>query len=499
MFQFSCFFAFPSNSAQPHQNSQKANTVALKKLSSVVQNELCILRRAHNAQTVTMGLPIEILVHIFRFAGLSDPEVASIGVEEETFQRDTKIAIVSTCSHWRKVALSDPLLWQVIFIPCELLRRKPLIYNHVELEITRCGNTMISFKVQASPEEMSFITPLLQSNLHRIDKLEISWVEDISIESFCVFNDRSDTTLQSLRRLRLSSITSSLLPNSEEIYLTSAVSLKELWIENDFDCRDPDTLDLLDSWKIHPPSTCILELIRLYGWIPAGVVVDLVNSCTRLRSLVWCTTNVEEEREEIFRLKPLPTLENLRIGGIVSLSWLTAIVAPNLNHLHLSPPQRSASASDKLIPDVSFPRLETLIIERINDASSIIRFLQNHPSLRVLELQTVELTSELCQYLGSSTARDSTSTGLEILSIDARFLSLPAPVSGQYPSMLEGILKNRSLDTLACRRFELYFLEFQSRYSCILNRDEAEYLLTTYGEMFKEGWPNVFTDWQWPS
>lgn len=160
---------------------------------------------------------------------------------------------------------------------------------------------------------------------------------------------------------------------------------------------------------INPPVCCVLELINLQGWIQAGSTISLVNSCIALRPFVWCTEGLARERELFFtQLKRIPALEKLCIGGTIPLSWLTAIQAPNLKHLHLISAYHSP-ASERYIPDVTFPKLTSVTIEKVPESLTIVKFLRKHRSLQILELKAVDLKSTLCDHIGSADAVDSLS------------------------------------------------------------------------------------------
>lgn len=466
----------------------------------MVQDELHALRRIQNTQSIIMGLPTEILVHIFRFASLSGvpPGYEDEEMYDETFMRHTRTAIASTCSHWREIALDDSLLWQVIYLPWDLWPSKPPVYKCIDLEVKRCKQSTFSFKIQATKSELHTLVPILQSNIHRIEDLDILWMDHIAIDSFRVFEETPNEMLKSLRRLCLSSVNWNYPPDGEEIHLASAGALKELSMHNEFEAVDPDDFELGESWTIYPPVSCVLELINLSGWIPAESVINLINSCSALQSLVWNTTGVEEEKDLFFTgLKSLPTLKNLRIGRDIPLPWLAAIDAANLNHLHLSP-QLHAPSSNKIIPGVVFPKLTSLTIENICDPATIIRFLQHHPSLRVLELMAVEPTVKLYNYLGSTKASDSALMKLECLIVDLDFQECANEDSQEYTSMLGDILKSRSQAPSSHPPFELRYKERYFRGSALIDPMEVGFLLMMYEGMFNVVSGNRSTEWEWP-
>lgn len=401
---------------------------------------------------------------------------------------------MSTCSHWRQIALNDPLLWQVVHIPWHTSPSIRPIYKHIDLEIERCKASMFSFKAEATSSDMPLLALLLKKNIHRIDDLDILWDHHLTIDSFLLFDGNQGEALGSVRYLSLVYYSEEVdVPDRGDIHLESAEFLKDLRLDNSFCIRDSVGWDFDEAWVVHPPASGNIESLHMEGWVETESAINLINSCAALRSLSWLT-QVDSDEKDIFftRLRPLLVLENLRIGGTIPMPWLVAIHAPNLTHLHVSS-DRYNTDDDKLIPSIVFPKIASLVIEGFHDAPNIVQFLQNHRTLRCLRLMNVDPTPVLYAYLASTKASNSLSN-LERLKIC--FVPLEPATAPHFLVVLEDLLKRRSGNS-PLSSFELHYEEHIDTSIIKLNRLMLNSLLNKYPGMLRLVMRDIFSDPEW--
>lgn len=463
---------------------------ALEELKSLVHVKLQSLLVAQNSACCVINLPVEIIVDIFRFACFSDvPEnYSDEDMYYDLFMRLTRSSIATTCSYWRKVIVQDPLVWRSIHLPCTSLprRSRPPIFNSIGTEIERCGEKTIFLDLETEQSELPLVATLLETNVNRIEELVIFSRHNIRIADLRIFD--GDFELPKLKVLQLDSgaESSSQELNDSDINLSRGSLLHRLRLENS--CTfTPHRFDT--TWTVTPPSSCIIEHVFVWGFFRARDVVELLNSCTALRSLVWHITDHTEELHNLENLGTMPNLLNLRFGGSASLEYLTNIHAPSLRHLHLSP-DTVMSLPNEHIPAVIFPNLISLIINHMHENPNIQTFLENHCWLKVLELIDVTIGPELISYL-SSTTLPGCLVKLETLTIKFENDD-PQHLAETLPHILEELLIRPATDT----PFRLRYRSSDSKSSQAVDWTKIDKLLASFPETFCVVSDDVESEWE---
>ncbi|KAJ8463130.1 hypothetical protein ONZ45_g17695 [Pleurotus djamor] len=166
---------------------------------------ICSLRTTRNTYARISQLPAEIIAEIFlhtkRAAELgptpytpyyADSDDISVSRERDWLQ------IVSVCTHWRNIALESPRLWSTIVLaPVEralkMIKRTksvPLFISCSRLDVWYCGL------------KMDEIAPIVMSNIHRIQELDVGATDPTKLFNFLRLNQGASARILKVLTLR---------------------------------------------------------------------------------------------------------------------------------------------------------------------------------------------------------------------------------------------------------------------------------------------------------
>lgn len=460
--------------SRPPVDRTSVNT--LEELRTLVHIELQALLSAQNSHNPAINLPAEILVDIFRLSCLSiaEEDLPDTDVSYELFTRLTRTAIASTCSHWRNVILHDSLMWRFIHRPPKSWppRETPPIFDNITSEIKRCGERTLFLDLETKQSDIPHVATLLEINVHRLEELSIMWSDEIQLADFQIFNG-----VYELPKLERLSLNWSHICSYDEgdtgatVDLSQALSLLHLRLSS---INESGFMN--QPWSVAPPVSRSIKFLEIWGWFEAGSVVDLLNSCAALETLVRYADDSSGDRDHYENLKPMASLRSLRFGNGMPFRSIQDIQAPNLQHLCLCthPPSPFRTYDDHHIPAVIFPHLTSLILSGV--PGSALTFLRNHNSLEALELIDKVMDDDLIRYLASTVASDSLSK-LKCLIIK---LETDESLAPSLPLALEQILHRPATDT----PFKLCYREYNSDASRAVDRSKINDLLASYPETF---------------
>ncbi|KAJ8507894.1 hypothetical protein ONZ45_g9782 [Pleurotus djamor] len=164
---------------------------------SQLHARICALRTKRNTYARISQLPAEIIAEIFlhtkRAAECTPMPNATYFARERCW-----LQIVSVCTYWRETALNCPRLWSTIELdPVErasrLIKRTksvPLFISCSELDAWRRGSGMDQ------------IAPIVMSNIHRIQELDVGAIHSEKLFDFLQLNQGASAPILKVLTLR---------------------------------------------------------------------------------------------------------------------------------------------------------------------------------------------------------------------------------------------------------------------------------------------------------